>query len=329
MDKTGFTGPTRCAMVAALLFGGVTSAALSQGWPEKPIRLIVPYAPGGGADVVARPLAHRLNERLGKQVLVDNRGGASGNIGMEIVAKSPPDGYTLVLCLGPQLSVNQSLYSRLPYDPVRDFAPITLIGTASYFLAVHPTLPVRSVHDFIALAKARPGQIMYGSSGNGSGLHLSMELLRSLAKIDVLHIPYKGGGPAMPDLLSGQLQAMFVSWGTSSGHIRAGKLRPLGATTAKRSPALPELPTLAEAGVHGYDSGVWYALLAPRATPASVVARLHGEVSGLLKASELRDRYIADGIEVIGSTPDELSAYARLEAVKWADVIKRAQVRVE
>lgn len=329
MTRNALAGPTLRAMVAALLCSGVTSAALSQGWPEKPIRLIVPYAPGGGADVVARPLAHRLNERLGKQVLVDNRGGANGNIGMEIVAKSPPDGYTLVLCLGPQLSVNQSLYSKLPYDPARDFAPITLIGTASYFLAVHPALPVRGVTDFIKLAKARPGQIMYGSSGNGSGLHLSMELLKSLAQIDVLHIPYKGGGPAMPDLLSGQLQAMFVSWGTSSGHIRAGKLRPLAATTVKRSPALPELPTLAEAGVPGYDSGVWYALLAPRATPAPVVARLHTEVSGLLKASELRDRYIADGIEVIASTPDELTAYARLEAVKWADVIKRAKVRVE
>ena len=329
MTRKALPGPTLRAIAAALICGGLTSAACAQGWPEKPIRLIVPYAPGGGADVVARPLAHRLTEKLGKQVLVDNRGGASGNIGMEIVAKSPPDGYTLVLCLGPQLSVNQSLYSRLPYDPVQDFAPITLIGTASYFLAVHPALPVRNVEDFIKLAKARPGQILYGSSGNGSGLHLSMELLRSLAKIDVLHIPYKGGGPAMPDLLSGQLQAMFVSWGTSSGHIRAGKLRPLGATTAKRSPALPELPTLAEAGVPGYDSGVWYALLAPRATPATVIARLHGEVSGLLKASELRERYIADGIEVIASTPDQLTAYARSETAKWAQVIRRANVKVE
>lgn len=329
MNRKALPGPTLRAIAAALICGGLTSAAFAQGWPEKPIRLIVPYAPGGGADVVARPLAHRLTEKLGKQVLVDNRGGASGNIGMEIVAKSPADGYTLVLCLGPQLSVNQSLYSRLPYDPVQDFAPITLIGTASYFLAVHPALPVRNVEDFIKLAKARPGQILYGSSGNGSGLHLSMELLRSLAKIDVLHIPYKGGGPAMPDLLSGQLQAMFVSWGTSSGHIRAGKLRPLGATTAKRSPALPELPTLAEAGVPGYDSGVWYALLAPRATPASVIARLHGEVSGLLKASELRERYIADGIEVIASTPDQLTAYARSETGKWAQVIRRANVKVE
>jgi len=316
-------------MGMTLACSAFSPAVRGQTYPDKPIRLVLPYAPGGGADVVGRPLAQRLYEKLGRQVVVDNRGGASGNIGMEIVAKSPPDGYTLVLCLGPQLSVNQSLYSKLPYDPFRDFAPIMLIGTAPYMLSVHPSLPVHSVKDFIALAKAKPGQIIYGSSGNGSGLHLSMELLKSMTKIDVLHIPYKGGGPAMPDLLAGQLHAMFVSWGSSGGHVRAGRLRPLGVTTTKRSPAIPELPTITEAGVPGYDSGVWYAILAPRNTPATIINRLNGEIVTLLKTSDLKDRYIADGLEIIGSSPDELTAYMKSETVKWADVLKRASVKVD
>lgn len=306
-----------------------TCAAQAQNYPEKPVRIVLPYAPGGGADVVGRPLAQRLFEKMGRQFVIDNRGGASGNIGMEIVAKSPPDGYTLVLCLGPQLSVNQSLYSKLPYDPFRDFAPIMLIGTASYMLAIHPTLPVRTMNEFVALARAKPGQLVYGSSGNGSGLHLSMELLKSMTKIDVIHVPYKGGGPATPDLLSGQLQAMFMSWGTAGGHIRAGRLRALAVTTAKRSAAVPELPTIAESGVPGYDSGVWYAILAPRGTPAAIVNRLHSEISALLKTSDLKERYITDGIEIIGSTPDELTAYMKTETAKWADVIKRASIKVE
>ncbi len=317
------------ALLFALCLAAANAIVHAQTWPDKPIRLVLPYAPGGGADVVGRPLAQRLYEKLGKPVVADNRGGASGNIGMEIVAKSPPDGYTLVLCLGPQLSVNQSLYSKLPYDPFRDFAPITLIGAAPYFLTVHPALPAYGIKDLIALAKAKPGQIVYGSSGNGGGPHLSMELLKSMANINMLHIPYKGGGPAMPDLFAGQLQAMFVSWGTSGGHIRAGKLRALGSSTLKRSKAAPEIPTIAEAGLTGYDSGVWYAILAPRATPAPIVSRLHSEISGLLKTSDLKDRYNTDGIDIIGSSPDELTAYMKSETVKWAEVIKRAGVKVE
>jgi tripartite-type tricarboxylate transporter receptor subunit TctC len=316
-------------LLIAFTLALISKLTIAQAWPDKPIRLILPYAPGGGADVIGRPLAQRLSEKLSRQVVPDNRGGASGNIGMEIAAKSPADGYTLVLCLGPQLSVNQHLYNKLPYDPFRDFAPIMLIGSAPYMLSVHPSLPAHSIRDFIALAKSKPGQIVYGSSGNGSGLHLSMELLKSMAHIDVLHIPYKGGGPAMPDLLAGQLHAMFVSWGSAGGHIRAGKLRPLGVTTLKRSKAISELPTIAEAGVPGYDSGVWYAILAPRATPAAIVNRLHTEISGLLKTSDLKDRYNMDGLDIIGSTPDELTAYMKTETVKWAEVIKRARIKVD
>lgn len=318
-----------CLAPLALACAGIVSTAHAQAYPEKPVRVVLPYAPGGGADVIGRPLAQRLSEKLNRQFVIDNRGGASGNIGMEIVAKSPPDGYTLVLCLGPQLSVNPSLYSKLPYDPFRDFAPIMLIGTASYFLSVHPTLPVRNIKEFIALAKAKPGQIVYGSSGNGSGLHLSMELLKTMAKFDALHVPYKGGGPALPDLLSGQLQAMFTSWGFAGGHIRAGRLRALAATTTKRSPAAPQIPTFAESGVPGYDSSVWYATLAPRGTPAAIVNRLHSEITTLIKGSDLKDRYTADGIEIVASTPDELTAYMKTDTARWADVIKRANIKVE
>ncbi|MBM3344468.1 MAG: tripartite tricarboxylate transporter substrate binding protein [Betaproteobacteria bacterium] len=308
---------------------GPAQQARAQTYPEKPVRMVLPYPPGGGADVVGRPLAQRLSEKLGRQFIVDNRGGASGNIGMEIVAKSPPDGYTLVLCLGPQLSVNPTLYSKLTYDPFRDFAPIMLIGTASYFLSVHPTLPVRTIKEFIALARTKPGQIVYGSSGNGSGLHLSMELLKTMANVDALHVPYKGGGPALPDLLSGQLQAMFTSWGFAGSHIRAGRLRALAASTAKRSPAAPQMPTIAESGVPGYDSGVWYATLAPRGTPAAIVNRLHGEISALIKSTDLKERYTADGIDIIASTPDELTAYIKTDTARWAEVIKRANIKVE
>jgi tripartite-type tricarboxylate transporter receptor subunit TctC len=314
------------SLLALLL---LSTSALADGYPEKPVKVVVPYGPGGGGDVVGRPLAHFLGERLKMPFIVDNRGGASGNIAMEGVAQSPADGYTLVLALAPQLAVNQSLYKKLGYDALTDFAPITLLGSAPYFLAVHPSVPAKTLAEFIKLARDNPGKYSYASSGNGSGLHLSMELLKAMAGIDLVHVPYKGAGSSVPDLLAGNVQAMFMSYGTGNAHIKSGRVRILAVTSARRSSAMPEIPTISEAGVPGYESGVWYALLAPKGTPTAIVKRLHDESVAVLKGPEMSERFAADGITVIGSTPEELTAYIKTERVKWADVVKRSGATVD
>jgi len=292
------------------------------------VRLVLPYGPGGGSDVVARPLAHYMSARTGAQFIADNRGGANGNIAMEIVAHAPADGYTLGMVLTAQLAINQSLYKNIPYDPVKDYAPITLLGSAPYFLALNRSVAATTLDEFLKLARDKPGSLTYSSTGNGSGLHLSMELLKTMAKIDLVHVPYKSAGAAITDLLAGQVQAMFISYGTGVAHFRAGRLRVLAATTAQRSRALPEIPTMAEAGIAGYESGVWYALLAPRGTPAAVVKRLHTDSAALLKA-ELGAQMIADGITPIGSTPEALATYVKSESAKWAQVVKRSGATVD
>ncbi len=316
------------ALSCLLLASAPHGHAQTRAWPEKPLRLVLPYGPGGGSDVVARPLGHFLSQRLGQQVLVDNRGGANGNIAMELVARAPADGYTLALALPAQLAINQSLYAKIPYDPVRDFAPITLLGSAPYFLAVSRATPATTVEEFVRLVREKPGALTYGSTGNGSGLHLSMELLKTMAKIDIVHAPYKSAGAAITDLLGEQLQAMFISYGAGVAHFKAGRLRVLAATTAQRSHALPDVPTLAEAGIKGYESSVWYALLAPRGTPGEIVRRLNAECVALLKA-ELGTQFATDGITPIGSTPEALAAYIRSESVKWAQVVKRSGARLD
>ena len=303
-------------------------AAHAAGYPEKPVRLVLPYGPGGGSDVVARPLAHFMSERTGAQFIADNRGGANGNIAMEIVAHAPADGYTLGLALTAQLAINPSLYKKIPYDSVKDFAPITLLGSAPYFLSVNRTLPANTLVEFIKLARDKPGGLTYASTGNGSGLHLSMELLKSMAKIDLVHVPYKSAGIAITDLLAGQVQAQFISYGTGVGHFKAGRLRALAATTKERSRALPDVPTIAEAGVPGYESGVWYALLAPRGTPQAVIKRLHADCVELAKGP-LAAQLINDGITPIVSSPAELAAYTKSEIAKWAEVVKRSGATVD
>jgi tripartite-type tricarboxylate transporter receptor subunit TctC len=302
--------------------------ALAGTYPEKPVRLVLPYGPGGGSDVVARPLAHFMSARTGVQFIADNRGGANGNIAMEIVARAPADGYTLALALTGQMAINQSLYRSIPYDPVKDFAPITLLGSAPYFLALNRAVPATTLDEFIKLVRAKPGALSYASTGSGSGLHLSMELLKTMAKIDLVHVPYKSAGAAITDLMAGQVQAQFISYGTGVGHFKAGRLRVLAATTAQRSRALPDVPTIAEAGVPGYDSGVWYALLAPRGTPPAIVKRLYAECTALLKA-ELGAQMIADGITPAGSTPEALTAYIKSESRKWAEVVKVSGATVD
>ena len=313
-----------CALLALV----VTSGAFAQNYPAKPLRLVLPYPPGGGTDVIARPLAQKLTENLGQQVIVDNRGGAGGNIGMELVAKSPPDGYTLLFALTAQYAVNPSLYPKLAYDPARDYAPISLLANAPYLLVVHPSLPAKSVAGLIALVKARPGQLAYSSSGNGSGAHLAGEMLRSLARLDITHVPYKGAGPAMPDLIAGQVQLSFVTYTAAGPHIKTARLRALGVTTARRSPTLPELPAIAET-VPGYDSAVWYGFAAPAGTPVEIVARLNSEVLRVLAAPDFRTRITLEAVAPIGSSPEEFGNFIKSEIVRWAKVVKDSGAKVD
>lgn len=304
------------------------ASATGQGYPVKPIRLVVPYPPGGGSDIVARPLAQLAGASMGQQVVIENRAGAGGNIGMEFVAKSPPDGYTLIWGITAQLAVNPALYPKLNYDLIRDFAPVTLAGIAPYLLVAHPSLPAKSVGELVALARAKPGEVRFGSAGNGSGSHLSGEMLNALARVKTTHIPYRGGAPAMTDLVAGQLQISYLTYTSTNPFIRAGRLRALAVTTVKRSPALPDLPAIAEA-VPGYDSAVWYGLLAPAGTPADIIARLNREFLAALKNNEVRQRLMTEAFEPIGSTPEYLGDYMKKEIARWAKLVKETGARID
>jgi tripartite-type tricarboxylate transporter receptor subunit TctC len=318
------------ALVCAILSmpGMAAHAQSAAHFPSKPIRLVIPYPPGGGTDTIGRPLAQKLGENLKQQVIFDNRGGAGGNIGMEIVAKSPPDGHTIVLALTAQLAVNPSLYKKLPYDPLKDYEPITLLATGPYILIVHPSLPAKSVKELIALARSRPGQITYASSGNGSGAHLANELLNSMAHVTMVHIPYKGGGPALVDLLAGNVQVLFATYAASKPHIEAGRVRALGVSTAKRLTGV-DIPTIAEVALPGYDAGVWYAFLAPAGTPRDIVSRLNAEILRALQHPDIKAVLSRAAIAPIGSTPEELTRFMKSEIAKWAKVVKEANVQVD
>ena len=321
----------QCSVVLCVLLAlgcGLARAQSAATYPAKPIRLVLPYPPGGGSDTIGRPLAQRVSENLKQQIIVDNRGGAGGNIGMEIVAKAPPDGYTIVFALTAQLAVNPSLYKKLPYDPIKDFEPITLLATGPYILVVHPSLPVKSLKELIALARSRPGQITYASSGNGSGGHLANELLNSMADVKMLHIPYKGGGPALDDLLAGHVQVLFATWVSSKPHIESGRIRALGVSTAKRLPGV-NIPTIAEEGLPGFDAGVWYAFLAPAGTPRDIVAKLNSEILRAANHPEYKQVLSAASIDLVGSTPEALGKFMKSEITKWAKVVKDANVKVD
>jgi tripartite-type tricarboxylate transporter receptor subunit TctC len=315
-------------LVIVMLCTLVAGMALAQPYPAKPIRLVIPYPPGGGTDTISRPLAQRLSENIGQQVIIDNRGGAAGNVGMEVAARAAPDGYTIVIGLTAQLAVNVSLFKKLPYDPVRDYEPVTLLGSGAYLLIVHPSLPVRSVKELVALARVRPGELTYGSAGNGSGAHLATELLKTMTGIKLLHVPYKGGGPALVDLIAGQVQVLFATHLTSWPHIQGGRVRALAVSTAKRATGL-DLPTMAEAGVPGYDSGVWYGILAPAGTPREVIARLNTEIVRVLNQPDYRKQLVTNSIEPIGSSPEELGRFIKSEIAKYAKVVKDAGLRID
>lgn len=312
----------QCLNLTVLLL--VSGAATAQGYPSRPVRMIVPSTPGGSVDTLARAIGSRLTERFNQQIVVDNRSGAGGVIAAEITAKAPPDGYTLMMGTVASLASNVSLQRKLPYDPLRDFAPVTLAATQNLMLVVNPSLPAKNVKELIALAKAKPGQITFASAGSGAGGHLSGELFKLLAGIDLLHIPYKGVAPALIDVISGQVSLTFPSIISALPHVKSGRVRALAVTGAKRTQAAADIPTMQEAGVAGYESATWYGVVAPTATPGAVITRLNTEIVAILKQPELRDRLAADGAEPLGSTPEEFGRHLKSEIDKWAKVVKAA-----
>ena len=293
--------------------------ASAQPYPAKTVRIIVPAAPGGGTDLVARVLAQHLGEALGQPFVVDNRGGAGTTLGSAIAAKAPPDGYTLILH-HVSLAFNASYYRKLPYDTLKDFAPITLVATQPFLVVVHPSLPVKSVKELIALAKSRPGRIAYGTGGAGSGPHMSTELLKLVAKIDLLAVPYKGAGPAFIDLMSGQVQMMIATMSLALPHAKAGRVRALAVTSRERHPAVPELATVAES-VPGYRYIVWYGLLAPAGTPAAIVQRINAASAKILQTRDTQEKLAGEGLQTVTSTPEEFTAYLKSEVDTWAKVV--------
>jgi len=313
-------------MVIAVLVGALFSASASVGaqqYPNRPIRLILPYAPGGGSDLTARIIAEHLSTSLGQNVIVDNRPGASGLLGHTIGAKATPDGYTLLWCTIGPMAVNVSLHRKLPYDPVKDFEPITSTADSLQALVVHPSLPVKSVKEFIALAKAQPGKLVYGSSGNGGALHLAAALFDLKAGTKMIHVPYKGGAPAVADLAGGHIQVMFATLVTSLPHIQAGRFKALAVTTAKRAPMVSHLPTIAEAGVPGYEASNWYGVVAPAKTPQSIVMRLNKEIVTILGMKEVTDKFYKQGQVAMPVTPNAFRDYIKSEILKWGDVVKQ------
>jgi tripartite-type tricarboxylate transporter receptor subunit TctC len=312
-------------ILAASIVGGV---ACAQGYPTRALRIVVPSSAGSGADLSARLISQPLSERLGQQVVVENRAGAATLIGTEMVAKSPPDGYTLLLGVG-TLATAPAVYRKIPYDAQRDLAAITQLASVANALVVHPSLPAKTVKELVALAKARPGEIAFASSGTGTLPQLSMELFLVMTGTKMLHVPYKGPGPGLLDLLAGRVSAMTTSITAAFPHVRSGRMRMLGVTTARRVPVVPDVPTIAEAGVPGYEAVQWWGLLVPAGTPADIIARLHKEAVAVMTTQSIRERFEREGMAVVAGTPQEFAAYIRSEAEKWAKIVKSAGIQPE
>jgi len=317
-----------CRILFCLAAVAAAATAHAQTYPARPIRLVVSFAAGGGVDLVARMIGQKLAEAWGQQVVIDNRPGAGGNLSAEIVAKSPADGYTIYLSSA-SIVVNASMYKTLPYDPLRDFAPVTLLVNAHNVLVAHPSLPAKNIRELIALAKKAPGQINYASTGSGTSGHLAMELFRSMAGIELTHIPYKVIGQTTADLLSGQISLWFPTMPGVLQHIRSGRMNALGVSGSRRAPVLPNVPTIAEAGVPGYDASTWYPLLAPAGTPVAVIEKLNAQLVAILATGEVRDKLQAQGIEAAGSTPLQLAAHLKSEMIKWEKVVRLSGAKVD
>jgi len=308
-------------LVAGAILSLAPACAGAQHYPSRPVRFIVPFPPGGGNDIVGRVIALRLAEALGQPVIVDNRGGAGGTLGTDITAKSPADGYTLLIN-NISLAVNATLSAKLPYDTLKDLAPVTLVGRQPNLLVVHPSVAAQSIRELLALAKARPRQLNYGSGGVGTASHLATELLKLMAHVELVHVPYKGLGPALTDLMGGQVQLIISTMASALPQVKAGKLRPLAVTTAKRSPFFPEVPTMDEAGVRGYEFNTWYGMLVPAGTPRPIVERLNRETAQLLDSAAIKEQFATQGIEAAPTSPEQFGAYLRTEVEKWGKVVK-------
>ncbi|HEY1291255.1 MAG TPA: tripartite tricarboxylate transporter substrate binding protein [Burkholderiales bacterium] len=318
--------PWARTLLIAFLFVGNANA---QGdYPTRPVKVVVPSPPGGGTDILARVLAQHFSKAFGQPFVVENKPGAGNMIGIESVARSPGDGYTLLVTAS-TLALNSVLYKKVPYDPVRDFAPITLAATAPNVLVVNPALPVKSLAEFIALAKAKPGALSYGTPGIGTSPHLSMELLKSMAGIDLQHVPYRGTAAAVTDVIGGQIAAMFANALTAKPHVDSGRVRALAVSGPSRVEAFPTVPTVAEAGVPGYDAMQWYGMAAPAGTPAQIVGRLHAEAAKALQSNEMKEKLALDGAQPVGSTPAEFAALIRRELDKWTRVVRAAGIELQ
>jgi tripartite-type tricarboxylate transporter receptor subunit TctC len=319
----------RIAVVLLVALAALPTLASAQAWPSKPIRWVVPFAPGGTTDILARTVGEKLGAALGQPVIVENRPGAGGGVGADFVAKAPPDGYTLVGGTISTHAINASLYKSLPYDPVRDFVPITLIARLPNLLVINPSVPAKNVAELVALMKANPGKYTFASSGNGTSQHLSGELFKSIAGVDMQHVPYKGSPPALQDVVGGQVTMTFDNITTAWPLAKAGNLRALAVTTAQRSAVAPEIPTMAEAGLPGYEIGSWQGVFAPAGTPPEIVRRLNTEIVRILKTPEVHDKLVALGAEPVGNSVEEFSALVKSEVAKWGEVVKRSGARVD
>ena len=321
--------PLACrALLGAALFA-FTAGAFAQAYPNKPIKMIVPFPPAGSTDLSARAVAGKLQERLGHPVVIENKPGAGGNIGGDVAAKSPADGYTLFVGTVGTNAINASLYSKMPYDHLKDFAPVILLSKTPNVLVLNPGVPANSVQDLIRLAKSKPGEVTFASSGVGTSIHMSGELFQSMAGVKMTHIPYKGSGPMLIDIMSGQVNLAFDNLSAAINHIKSGKLKALATTGATRAPSLPDLPTVAEAGLAGYDSTSWNAVFVPTGTPKAIIDRLNKELDAILQSAETKKFFADQGAESGGGTPEQLDAFVRAETAKWAKVVKESGAKAD
>ena len=317
------------AILATMLCLTGVGHAFAESWPARPVRLVVPFPPGGSTDIVGRLIAEKLSKSLGQQVIVDNRSGAGGTIGSDAVAKSAPDGYTLLIGTSSTHAIAPSLYSKLGYDVARDFAPVTLLGTATIMMVVHPSVPGKSVAEFVALAKAKPGEIMFGSTGNGSVSHLTAEHFKSLAGVDMQHVPYKGDTPMTTDLLAGRVHVAFGTAVAFLPHVQAGKLKALAVTDGKPSPVAPDLPTVAASGLPGFEALQWFGILAPAGTPKEIVLRVHAEIVKALELPEVKERLQGLGMQISGGDPEQFGRFMRAESAKWGKVVRDSGAKID
>jgi tripartite-type tricarboxylate transporter receptor subunit TctC len=316
-------------LIAGVLLAACAATASAQSFPSKPIRIVVPFPPGGTTDVLARAAAQKLSDTLGQPAVVDNRPGAAGNIGAELVAKSPPDGYTLLMGTVGTHAINPALYPKMPYDHIRDFAPVILVAGVPNVLVVNPSLPVNSVQELVAYARANPGKLNFASSGSGTSIHLSGELFKTAAGLSMTHVPYKGSAPALMDLIGGQVQLMFDNLPSALPQIKAGKLKALAVTSRERAPALPNVPTIAESGFPGFEASSWFGLLAPAGTPQPVIATINGEVAKWLASPDAKEKLLAQGANAAGGTPEDFAKHIAAETAKWQKVVKESGAKVD